>query len=215
MTIRLALDLSSSSTGYALVEKSDKGVAVLGYGTLKLSRTSIDAYGKYPFCYHTAADEMAESVLALARQHQVTEIVIEETNLGKNRYSQKILEFIHCLVLEKLKLAHECQVLYLSSSAWRKELKLTLTPEQKKANAKLSAAKKKSAESGVKLDKTALGIKGKVTNKHLALFYVRDRFGLEFLAKDDDIADAICLGTASFGPAVVFCDGFQKKGIWS
>lgn len=207
MTSRLALDLSTS-TGWALVVDSK----VVRYGTLKLALPDLAAYGKYPFNYCRAAQEMAESVMRVFTEVGAEEIVVEETNLGKNRYSQKALEFIHCAVLQKLQ--HTVPVFYLSSSAWRKALNLSLSAQDKKNNAKLAAAKKKNVESGEKIDKNALGIKGKVTKKHVAIRYVRDTFGIELLAKDDDIADAICLGVASFAADVVFCDGLQKKGNW-
>lgn len=202
----LALDLSTS-TGWAVLESEQaKAPNLEMFGILTLPKHILE-YGKYPFCYHLAAYDMAERVARIVEQIEPDQIVIEETNLGKNRYSQKALEFIHCLVLEKLHpmIAHK-EVVYLSSSIWRQALGLQLTKDQKKTNAKLAKAKREAAATGAKLDKTKLGIKGKVSKKHVAINYVNDRFGLKLKVKDDDVADAVCLGLAALMGAEP-CDG--------
>ncbi len=37
---------------------------------------------------------------------------------------------------------------------------------------------------------------GKINPKHLSIFYVNAAYDLNFKTKDNDIADAICVGTA-------------------
>ncbi len=208
----LGLDISTK-TGFNLLEAAgvgDETPKLLECGTITLQKDTILAYGKYPFCYYKAALEMAESIMVLVRKANPDVIVIEETNLGKNRYSQKALEFIHCKVIELLQhwlgSWNDVQVIYLSSSSWRQALELQMTKEQKKANAKLAKAKREAAARGTKLDKKALGVKGKTTKKHVAVDYVNDRFGLALKLKDNDIADAICL-TAAFLKQATPCDG--------
>jgi hypothetical protein len=60
--------------------------------------------------------------------------------------------------------------------------------------------------SGIKVDKKSLGIKGEVTPKHLAVAFVNENYGLNFIVKDNDIADAICMGT-SYLKGVKLCNG--------
>jgi Holliday junction resolvasome RuvABC endonuclease subunit len=117
-------------------------------------------------------------------------IVIEETNLGRNRYSQKILEFLHHDILLWLKCNKNIPVKYVSTSSWRKSLKLFLTKDDKKNNTKVNKANREG------LSKKELGLSGKITQKHISVRFVNALFKLEFKLKDNDIADAICLGWA-------------------
>ncbi len=204
----LSLDFSTS-TGFALAEGEMGGLrpTILKKGTIELENTIL-AYGKYPFCYYVAANTLATRIFALIERTRPDAIVIEESNLGKSRYAQKSLEFVHCLVLQKILSMGALipPVVYLSSSAWRQALKLEMTKEQKKANAKLSKAKRESAALGQKLDKKKLGVRGRVTKKHVAIAWVLETYGLKLRACDDDIADAICICAAFFRNPVP-CDG--------
>lgn len=206
----LAFDISTSA-GFAVLEEKDGEVQLLRYGVVQLPQTIL-AYNKYPWCYLDAADDMAMMLVNIAEKELPDVIVVEETNLSKgSRYAQKILEFIHCQFLRNMSICRDRveiipKVIYLSSSVWRQSLQLSLSKEQKKANAKLSKAKKEAEASGKKLDKVKLGVRGKVGKKHLAINYANTRFDLRLKVKDDDIADAICLGLAAFNNPQV-CDG--------
>lgn len=203
----LALDLSTS-TGYCLGE-GEMGCEkplLLEQGAIQLEKTIVE-YGKYPFCYYLAAQDMAERVFAIVKRLKPDRIVIEETNLGFSRYSQKALEMIHCLVLGKLQqMLGDYDVVYISSSTWRQKLGLQMTKEQKKANAKLAKATREAKAAGLKVDKKKLGIVGKVTQKHVAILHVNKLYDLKLKMKDDDIADAMCLTLAGFLNATP-CDG--------
>lgn len=209
----LGLDLSTSM-GFAVLEGrlSDDLPAVLEYGTVELPQ-SILAYGSYPFCYLSAAAEIQRQVIRLIELHNPKVVVIEETNLGKNRYAQKALEFIHCLVVQWLSTNFPGRTVYLSSSAWRQALGLSMSKDDKKANSKISKMKKESKQEDGKIDlkkfnelKKASGIKGKITKKHIALRYVNDIYHINLKTKDNDQADAICLALAFFKNATP-CDG--------
>jgi hypothetical protein len=189
----LGLDISTKA-GWALREDSQPPV----FGQIELEKT-VHEYGKYPWSYVDAAAEMSELLYKKVVRSQADVVVIEETNLGRSRYAQKILEFTHCKLLQQI---YGREVIYLSSSAWRQALGLVMSKEDKKANAKLSKAKKVAAEFGVKLDKVALGIRGKVNKKHLAIRYVNATYGLNLKVKQNDAADAICLVDAYLKGAV-------------
>lgn len=195
----LGLDISTKA-GWAFVKDSQ----LVDFGGLKLEKAVI-AYGEYPWNYDIASETMAAMLFELVLRMKPDVIVIEETNLGKSRYAQKTLEYTHKALLRKLS-GWTGKVIYLSSSSWRQALNLQMSKEDKKNNAKLSKAKKIASEVGVKLDKKALGVRGKINKKHLALRYVNSVYGLNLKVKDNDAADAICLAAAYLAGATP-CDG--------
>lgn len=184
----LALDLSLS-TGWALFSEKN----LKEYGLLKIKETT-EQFGPYPYGVLLAAEKMGAMVRTLVLEKVPDFIIIENTNLGRNRNSQRVLEFIHCCVLQNLQ--EVCQVEYMDSSEWRKILKVGLSKEDREKNKALSKAKAKAEKEGVKLDKKALGVNGKITQKHVAIRWINEKHELGFLPKDDDVADAICLGEA-------------------
>jgi hypothetical protein len=200
----LGLDISTSA-GWAFLEDAQ----LVSFGHIGLKKT-VHEYGSYPWNYLDAANEMATLLFEKVQVINPDMIVIEETNLGKSRYSQKLLEFIHLSLMSRLSIWRDMRpgrsVVYLSSSTWRQALGLQMSKEDKRNNAKLSKAKKIATESGAKLDKKALGVRGKINKKHLALRYVNETYGLNLKVKDNDAADAICLG-AAFLRGAEPCDG--------
>lgn len=220
----LSLDISTHA-GWALLEQLGDGEKpttfaypsnvespnrLLRFGNIVATETVTEKLKTmgYPWAYLAVARDMAQKFFDLIVETQPTEVVIEETNLGKNRYSQKTLEFLHCALLDAL-LRHgrgDLKVAYVSSAFWRSNLGCTLSKDDKKANARLAKAKRVAREYGRKPDLKKLGVRGKVNKKHVALRFVNERHSLEFKVKDNDIADAICLGTAYLNGAAL-CDG--------
>jgi len=197
----LALDVATK-TGYAVLRHEPAAMPVLvEYGLVQLAKP-VAAHGDYPWRYVHAARALAKDVGELVARVAPDAVVIEETNLGRQRYSQKLLEFLHNALLTELEKYPEARgaltppVFYVSSSTWRKVLSISMSAEDQKANARLSKAKSAAKRAGKRLDKKALGIRGKITKKHLALRFVNAHYGLELRPKDDDVADAIALGTA-------------------
>lgn len=200
----LTLD-ASTHAGWSLFEDS------LGVSKPKLllnglieNDQPVQRYGPYPGCYVHAAMDIANALFDLVAQHKPEVVVIEETNLGKNRYAQKLLEFIHAFLLSQLIMGFTGKIVYLDSSAWRKAIDLRLDKEQKKNNAKISQAKKNAKLYGTKIsfEKKKLGVRGRITKKHLAVNRVNEVYDLGFKVKDNDRADAICLGLAYFVGAI-------------
>jgi hypothetical protein len=81
-----------------------------------------------------------------------------------------------------------------------------MSKDDKINNKVLKKAKELAAATKSKLDKSKVGIKGAVTKKHLAIRFVNATYGLDLKVKDNDIADAICLGAAYLNGART-CDG--------
>lgn len=206
----LAVDLSTSRTGLALfsLQECVRDDWKLSTFDAIEHEDVIAAYGAYPFSYLTALSLMADKVAARAAQLHPDTIVIEETNGSKNRYTQKALEMLHCIFLQGLQRAGytSANVKYISTGTWRRAVGIELTKDQKRQNARLSKAKRAAKMRGEKLDKAALGIKGKVNKKHIAVAWANEHFGLSLKQKDNDIADAICIGVA-FTRGAAVCDG--------
>lgn len=166
----LGLDLSTN-TGWAL----KKGTDLLGYGlisspTFKHSLQDLNFYAK--------AEYQAENIGALILDHHPDLIVIEQTNLGKSRDSQKLLEMCHCLFLQMCQwLGVQEKIVYCDTSAWRSALGITLSKEQRAHNKLVKQGK----------------ARGKITSKHLCVDYVNKKFNLNFKLKDNNEADAIAL----------------------
>lgn len=195
----LSFDISTK-TGWAFKENGQ----LVEFDSFSLEQP-IFAYGDYPWNYDTTSELIALKLWEIVIRHQPDVIVIEETNLGKSRYAQKTLEFIHKAFLNKIR-GWSGKIIYLSSSSWRQVLGLQMSKDDKKNNAKLSKASKVAEGYGVKLDKKKLGIRGKVTKKHLSIRYVNQKYGLNLKIKQNDVSDAICLADA-YEAGATPCDG--------
>jgi hypothetical protein len=207
----LCLDLSTH-TGYAVFdgEMGSKPTRVTS-GTIDLDKT-IHSFGPYPHSYRKCTDYMAALIYMRVAPYKVERIVVEEINSGRDRYVQKLLENIHTSSLTHFDgFMPHAQIVYLNSDGadgWRTNIGLTLSKEQKRANARLSKAKRESEAAGVKLDKKKLGVKGKTNKKHLAVERANAEFGLKLKQKDNNEADALCLGLAFFNNCTP-CDGVR------
>lgn len=205
----LALDISTKA-GYALLDGEKGSVPkILESGKICLGKTA-HAFGPYPNSYLIAAQNMGELLLKNVKQmgesFGIDVVVVEETNLGKNRYSQKLLEFIHANFLSCMQRERSgYTICYISSSKWRQAMGLEMSKEDKKNNKALK--KLKEADGGATHEaKAAAGIKGKVSKKHLAVRKANELWGLSLKMKDNDVADALLLGSGYLMGAEI-CDG--------
>ena len=193
----LALDLSTHA-GWAVfgTPKVAGGVPkLIDYGVIE-NTVDLEGLG-YPWTVYSTAMDIASQVQGKIDEYTPEIIVIEQINLGRNRYAQQLLERIHSFVLLKIFTSVDSiATYYIDSSEWRKTVGLRLNKDQKKANAKLSKAKRSAIETGSKLDKKALGIRGRVTWKHLSIMKANEVFSVS--TKDDNKADALLLGLAYF-----------------
>jgi len=183
----LALDMSTS-TGWAVI---DEGEELVDYGTIvqkvwgETAPYNTEKEG-YPFNYLDAAKRMMLNIFDVYYKFAPDVIVIEETNKGKNRFAQKMLEFIHCLVIDICR-DEEVRVVYLDTSKWRQTMSLYMSKEDKKKNADLRKAKKAGKKA-----------RGKITKKHLSVRMVNKLYNLNMKMKDNDVCDAILVGLAYF-----------------
>ena len=182
----LALDISTK-TGYCLFEDRN----MITYGLLELPETQNDAIKKieYPWRYVIRSMELARLMYQKVEQYHPDIIVIEETNKGKNRYSQKLLEQIHLSFLTLIQ-PLGLKVIYINTSEWRKILKIKASKEDKTNNKKVNEAKKKG------VSKKEAGLKGKITIKHLTVRFINEFMGLFLKLEQHNEADAIALNLA-------------------
>lgn len=180
------------------------------------------------------AKKNSDEVSKLIARFKPDMIVVEETNLGKQRYSQKQLEFIHAMFIWN---ANIDSIKYISSSEWRKVLGISLNGDDKSLNKTLKSERETQKEELEEefhlsnrrmISESYMGISkksemnklqkkwdkecseyvkkkmrsfrsklgAKVTIKTVSVRYVNENLGLSFRMKDNDMADAICVGLA-------------------
>lgn len=221
----LALDISGRS-GWAALHKSEDGSisfdAETETGIIEREKTCVE-YGPYPKSYRLAAAHIADQLLDLIDDHEPDVVVIEETNQGKNRYTQKYLEWIHLLVQQGWEgrrsggffpqLDHRCaytpEPSYISTGIWKQALGIK-KPESAKQNDELLKKAKLAFKTKLfptlNAAKAHYGIRGKWNKKMAAVDYVNQRYGLKWKLKDNDRAEAVCLGIA-YSVGAQLCDG--------
>lgn len=232
----LCLDLSTNS-GWALIDDGK----LCKFGNIRHKVEGDETHEVYPTNFRDMAEAVARDCMKIALEHKPDLIVIEETNKGKNRYSQKQLEFIHYAVnAELVRVGFIYKIRYLDTSEWRKLLGLHLDKDQRTRNNEVQKQRfdlmkelirqydldhqqesylianikgkrdqkkaqkefweKRSEWVKEKLRPFRSKIDGKVAGKigvkNLSVNYVNEFYHLKFKKKDNDIADAICLGLA-------------------
>lgn len=172
----LSLDISTN-TGYAVFKDNE----IIALGVITLKSKDID-YKKSSAKSITEmlkkVDELSYQITKLIHDYEIDEVVIEQTNKGRARYTQKFLEWLHYGAIRSVIIALNKLPNYMDSSEWRKLNSLNLTDIDKKHNKKVSQNI----------------VKGKITKKHLSVRLVNNIYKLDFKIKDNDKADAILLG---------------------
>lgn len=176
----LGLDLSSQ-TGFAILdtEVQSKPASLIKYGLIVAPANKDYPLAEYR--YLDVATRISDAIGDTIQKYKPNLIYIEQSNRGKNRHSQKFIEFIHCKVLTVIQsLGYENKIVYIDTSFWRKVLNQRLTKDQRLHNKAVKQGK----------------LRGKITPKHLSVVWVNKTYNTDFLLKNNDIADAICVATA-------------------
>lgn len=172
----LGLDLSKKS-GWALLEDS----TLVSYGLVKCFDNKLAFRGvSEDFMFIQDSLDIANHIRSVVTQCPSDFIYIEQTNKGRNRTSQKQLEFIHYSVLAMLdEQGLKEKVRYTDTSAWRMGLGIRMSKEDTQHNKQIKARR----------------IRGKKTIKHVTLRWVNERYDLSLIVKDNDMADAISIAS--------------------
>lgn len=190
----LGLDLSTTCTGFALLDSESKALLKYGYilpqvkGVTKL---------KYPRQALYKILDLSQKIVQLIKQYKPDQLVIEEVNRGISRVSQKPLDALHFFVVYFIEQEFPGLVdtLYYYDSngnkGWRTHLKLKLTDDDKAHNSHIKTFKG-SRKVGKK--------KPKINFKHLASRYVQQTYNIKLDVDEDsknsDICDAIAMTNA-------------------
>jgi hypothetical protein len=192
----LSLDLSSK-TGWALFSSTDGGLELLQWG--RIDKTSAPG-GGFPESYVKWAYKCFGSILELIEKHSPTVLVIEQTSGGsKSVTSQKILEWIHFLLARYI-VESKVKSHYFLTEEWRRIIECNkMSDADKKRNKAVRDYKKKNP--GVRVARDINNkIIGLIKKKHLnvrkANELYAEKMGKELIMDDEDLADALGLGTA-------------------
>lgn len=187
----LALDLSAS-TGYAILDFDEDAkpkleeIELIAYGTVKLDGP-VSSYSEYPYSHVEAAEKIAFDLRTnVIDVYKPEVVIIEEIQLSRgSRIAQKWLGILHGSILEEIRYDFGVPLVQtVDPSAWRSACGIKLTSEDRRNNKLLKDGK----------SKAELGIRGKVTQKHLAVRFVNEHFGLNLKMNENDKADAILVG---------------------
>lgn len=188
----IAIDLSSSCTGWAVFDIQKK--ELLEYGNVKLSLKGISTLA-YPHAPLAKIKRMATDVVEIIKRYEadLQLIGVEEVNRGIARFSQKTLDGAHWFFLEYLGGLIDV-VVYRDTDGkdgWRTQLGHRLSDEDKLHNKEARVYNK----GRPKADQFPI-----YAAKHITERWVNKKFNLsldiEKVAGDSDIADAIGLGWA-------------------
>jgi Holliday junction resolvasome RuvABC endonuclease subunit len=190
----LALDVSSKTGWCLILSHMDGSFSLEAYGQVPKIPCPDE---KYPDSYVTWAYLCYDPIEKLFNEYAPDVLVVEETTKSKNSFSQKILEFAHFLLAKLIKETGIKNV-YLQTGEWRKQVGSYMNNDEKKRNKEITRYKE---EHGTKLarDKSNKVI-GKITKKHVSIRRANEIFGSYFKTplrkKDEDAADALCIGMA-------------------
>jgi len=179
--ITLSLDISTN-TGYAIFEDGE----LVGKGNFLVKDKKISYLEHTTESMHAmlgACENLSCYVDDAIMKYDVDEVIIEQTNRSRSRWSQKMLEWLHYSIITSiLEEFYYVNINYIDTSEWRSILDIRMTNADKKHNKEVRNGK----------------ARGKLTSKHLAVRWANQMFGLELKQKDNDIADALALATAFF-----------------
>ena len=187
----LALDMSTK-TGWCLLVSDGKDFTLEANG--QIDKTT-EPEGQYPANFIDWATNVYVDICKLIATFKPDVLVIEETASGsKSIYSQKILEWIHFLVANHIKMM-QYKAVYLMTEQWRRETGCLMSKDESKHNKDVKKYKEK-AGTNIAYDISGKRI-GKITRKHVNIRRANEVFS-EFLTeplrkKDEDTADSLLL----------------------
>jgi len=197
----IALDISTN-TGYAIFE-DDKLIAYDVF-TIKVVNYKADVKcfsdfpKEYPDNFLLTAQKLADGCMKVIQEHQITKVIIEHPEAGKQRLSQRLLEWTHYALVLRLKEAG-LDYRYLLVHDWRCQVNCYIKhwPDYQKWNLKIRAAKKvavptKNGSICAKIDGKRVSA---INQKKLSIIIANEKYGIQI--KNDNIADAINIGRAA------------------
>jgi len=202
MPIRyIGLDISTN-TGYAIFEDSE----LIKYGvfTRKVDgykadiKTFEDFPDSYPNNFLITADAITEECIKVIQENNIDMVIIEHPESGKQRLSQRLLEWTHLTLVRELN-KHSIPFKYILVNDWRGVVKCYLKywPEHQDWNKQVRKAKSKAipTEKGNQIPKIDGKRVSAVNQKKLSIMLANSHYNLQI--KDNNIADAINMARAA------------------
>lgn len=207
----IGLDISTK-TGWSFFDNGQ----LVSFGLIEKTKQAFSDYGEYPMNFILVSEDIVDKIMDKVIEIKPDIIVIEEINkTGRfgSRFSQKILDITHGLLIQSL-MAEDIanRVRYINTSDWRKHLGLSVIESKKKAKPFLkelemlkkqfsgcSKTEKKEIKQkidSIKKDLKSKCIHGKIDKKSISVAHCNLKYGLNFKKGDDDLADAICQAEA-------------------
>lgn len=205
----LALDISSKC-GWALFVDSK----LEKYGKVSATAPVLAADGKdYPWNLVDSINKLATQIQRCVIDNLPDVVVIENTNLGRQRTTQRFLEWLHLAVLERIQYqVARHDIKYINSSDWRSKVDMKKSAEDRKNNRLISEIKRKAKklpkeerQKFINKLKKEYGITGRITLKHLSVRLANERYELDLKQGQNDEADAMLLGQSHI-------DGVEHAG---
>lgn len=211
----ISLDISTN-TGFTIFAKNaakdSNGYIIDSYGLINAKitdyKSDIKKYSDFPDIYPVnflyTSMVLAKEIRTLIREEKIEYVVIEHTEKGKQRLSQRTLEWFHFAICNML-LEIEVPFKYLLVSDWRKEVSCYIKcwPEYIAYNKQIKTAKKTAVptKKGRILARIDGRVVSKIDQKKLSIIIANQTYDLNI--SDDNIADAINIGTAAISLGLV------------
>jgi len=197
----ISLDISTN-TGYAVFEENT--LISFGVFTRKVKdyKADIGTYKDLPECYPDnfldAVDLITKECLRVIHEHGINIVVIEHPESGKQRLSQRLLEWIHLTLVRELKEQY-IPFKYILVNDWRNVVKCYLKYWTEYRNWNKQVKKARNIAVPTKTGMLVPKIDGKrvsaINQKKLSIIIANEHYDLDI--KDDNIADAINMGRAA------------------
>jgi len=197
----IGLDISTN-TGYAIFEKDE----LINYGvfTRKVEnykadvKTYKDFPESYPQNFIVTCEEITQQCIRIIQEHNVDMVIIEHPEKGKQRLSQRLLEWTHLILVKEL-IKNNIPFKYILVSDWRSAVKCYIKywPDHQEWNKQVKGAKKKAipTKTGMLVPKIDGKRVSAINQKKLSIIIANRDYSINI--KDNNIADAINMAHAA------------------
>lgn len=197
----ISLDLSTN-TGYAIFEHESHAYNLIKYGvfTKKVKnykaniRSFKDFTDDYPENYLITANTISAMCINIILVNEIDCVVIEHPEHGKQRMSQRLLEWVHLTLIQKLRKL-QVPFKYILVKDWRQIVNCYIKnfPELHEQNKQIRKIKNKTGKKIATIEGKRIGC---INQKKLSIIIANNTYNLNI--KNDNIADAINMGRAAY-----------------
>jgi uncharacterized protein YaeQ len=193
----ISLDISTN-TGYAIFD--DNNLIKYGVFTKKVKdyKADIKSYKdfpeNYPYNYLVTANTISAMCLNIILDNNIDTVIIEHPEQSKQRMSQRLLEWVHLSLVQKLKRL-KIPFKYILVKDWRQIVNCYIKhwPDLHAQNKEIRKIKNKTGKKIAMIEGKRVG---KVNQKKLSILIANNTYSLNI--KNDNIADAINMGRAAY-----------------